>query len=144
MNSARIEALAAAILVAVAAGLLLMSMQFPTASRIFPIMVLVALLVAALMWLVRSLLAGKKGVNDEPGAPASNRRQLLGAAALTAAYGVGVSVSSFFIPTVIYIPAMAFVLGNRNLPVTIASGTGFAAIVYVVFVWLFERPIPLI
>jgi len=144
MNSARIEALAAAILIAAAAGLLLRSMQFPNASRIFPIMVLVALLVAATIWLVRSLLAGKRGVNDGPEAPASNRRQLFGAAALTAAYGVGVSLSSFFIPTVIYIPAMAFVLGNRNLPVTIASGAGFSVMVYVVFVWLFERPIPLI
>ena len=144
MNSARMEALAAAILIAVAAGLLLMSMQFPTASRIFPIMVLAALLVAAVMWLARSLLAGQKAANDGPEAPASNRRQVFGAAALTAVYGVGVSLSSFFIPTVIYIPAMAFVLGNRNLPVTIASGVGFAVVVYVVFVWLFERPIPLI
>ena len=144
MNSSRIEALAAAVLIAAASGLLLKSTQFPAASGIFPIMVLVALLIATLIWLVRSLLAGQKGADGEPGAPASNRRQLYGAAALTAVYGVGVSLSSFFIPTIIYIPAMAFVLGNRNLPVTIASGTGFVVIVYVVFVWLFERPIPLI
>ena len=144
MNSARIEALAAAFLIAAAAGLLLMSMQFPTASGIFPIMVLVALLVATLIWLARSLLAGQKAADGGPGTPVSNRRQLYGAAALTAAYGVGVSVSSFFIPTVIFIPAMAFVLGNRNLPVTIASAAGFVVIVYVVFVWAFERPIPLI
>ena len=144
MNQARVEALAAAFLIAAAAVLLLMSLQFPTASAIFPVMVLVALLIATLIWLVRSLLAGQKNTDAETGPPVSNRRQLYGAAALTAAYGVGVSVSSFFIPTVLYIPAMAFVLGNRNLPVTIASGIGFVVTVYVVFVWLFERPIPLI
>lgn len=143
MRSARIEALAAAAVIAAAAGLLLSAMQFPTDSRIFPMMVLGALLIAGILWLMRSLLA-PGGANDGSGAAVSNRRQLFGAAAVTAAYGVAVSLSSYFIPTVIYIPLMAFVLGNRNLPVTVASSAGFTVMIYLIFVWLFERPIPLI
>ena len=142
MHIARIEPLAAAALVAATVGLVFSTRDFPADSRIFPLLVLAALLVAAIAWLIRSIVSARNAGTGSD-APAVNYRTLLTAAAVTFAYGVGVWLWSFFLPTVLYIPLMAFVLGNRNLVVTITSSIGFAIGVYIIFVWLFERPIPL-
>lgn len=116
--------------------------RFPAEARPFPALVLGALFVAGLIWLARSLLARTAPQIDT--AVAGDKRRLMAAVGLTCAYAVAVSHLSYFIPTLLYIPAMAMVLGNRQPLIVCLAGVGFTVGAYLIFVVIFERPIPLL
>jgi Tripartite tricarboxylate transporter TctB family len=132
----------AAVLLACTAAAFFELTRFPAEARPFPALVLVVLLVTGLIWLVRSLLVQASPGNDP--VTTGGKRRLIAAVGLTFAYAVAVSHLSYFIPTLLYIPAMAIVLGNRQPLVVGLVGVGFTVGAYLIFVVIFERPIPLL
>ena len=134
--------IAAAVLLACTAAAFFELTRFPAEARPFPALVLVALVVTGVIWLVRSLLA--RTASDSGVGTAGGKRRLMAAVGLTFAYAVAVSHFSYFVPTLLYIPAMAMVLGNQRPLVACLAGVGFTVGAYLIFVVFFERPIPLL
>jgi hypothetical protein len=132
----------AAVLLACTAAAFFELTRFPAEARPFPTLVLVVLVVSGAIWLVRSFLA-RTASDGGVGTPGGKQR-LTAAVGLTFAYAVAVSHISYFVPTLLYIPAMAMVLGNRQPLVVCLAGVGFTVGAYLIFVVIFERPIPLL
>ena len=132
---------AAVLLVGTVAGLLELG-RFPAEARPFPALVLATLLITGIWWLARSLLARPTPGSDT--GSVGDKRRLIAATGLTFAYAVAVSHFSYFIPTILYIPAMAIALGDRRPLIAGLAGVGFTLGAYLIFVVLFERPIPLL
>lgn len=142
MSSTSKNAIGAAVLLAGTLAALIELLRFPAEARAFPLMVLGTLLLSSSWWLVRTLMVPP--TEEESVAARGNMGRLGVAVLLTVAYAAAVSHFSYFLPTAVFIPAMALALGNRQPLVVCLSGIGFAAGAYVIFVVLFERPIPLL
>jgi hypothetical protein len=143
MPGQKAEILGAVVLIAASGGLLLAAIPYPADSRIFPMMTLGGLLVAGLIWLFRLIFIHREVSSDDTAEKNSDYRRLLGAALVTTAYGVAVWQTSYFIPTVLYIPLMAYILGSRALSWTIPASLAYTTMIYLIFVVIFERPMPL-
>jgi hypothetical protein len=106
-------------------------------------MILGSLLITGLLWLVRLIFVRREDSPDNIAEKHSGYRRLLGAALVTAGYGIAVWQTSYFIPTVLYIPLMAYILENRTLSLTIPASLAYTTMIYLIFVVIFERPMPL-
>lgn len=134
--------IAAVVLLACTAAAFFELTRFPAEARPFPALVLVVLVVTGVIWLVRSFLA--RTASGSGVGTAGGKRRLTAAVGLTLAYAVAVSHLSYFVPTLLYIPAMAMVLDNQRPLVACLAGVGFTVGAYLIFVVIFERPIPLL
>lgn len=140
MTTRRLELVTATAFLALAVAGWLASAGLPPAPRLFPRLVLAVLGLAAAAWLA-GLLRAPAAAGDEP-QEEGGRRRLLVAFGLTLAYAAAVVTIGFFVVTLVYIPVMARFLGHRSWPWAIVAAVLYAIVTYLLFVVLFERPVP--
>ena len=117
-------------------------------SMIFPRMIAVVMALCAVLMFLRTvpLGAGKAPAaaqDPKRGAPffhdVRNFAVTFGA---FVAYAVAIGFLGYFVSTALLIVALALALGFRNVRMLVAATIGFSALVYVVFILVFERPLP--
>lgn len=138
------EAFAAAAFLSTAVAGGAISATYPAESRMFPWIVCGILGASSLIWFI--------GVVKEParrtkaratGGPRRFLSPVLVGLAATVAYTVAVILFGYFFPTLVFIPAMAALLGNRSWMLSFGITIAYVVLIYFLFVILFERPIPL-
>ncbi|WP_108663220.1 tripartite tricarboxylate transporter TctB family protein [Acuticoccus kandeliae] len=141
MTSRRLEIAAALGFLGLAAAGWWASAALPPDPRMMPRLVLALIALASAFWLFRLLRAARPA--PEPAEPVAEALKMPAVFALTGVYAVLVVSVGFFIPTLAYIVLMARLLGERRWVASIAAAIGFAIVAYLLFVVLFERPVPL-
>lgn len=116
------------------------AMSFPRESAMFPLLVLGILGGLGVILLVQSFLpqlrtASDRLVIEEP-------RTLLVGITVTTAYLFFIPVVGYFTSSLIYIVALSRLLGFKNYLTLIAISVGYVLFTYIVFVLLFQRPLP--
>lgn len=145
MASYRLEVAAAAAFLVLAAAGWYLSADLPEVPRMFPRLVLALLGLSAALWLVGAVrrAVGAPAHAEQSEAPErSVGLSLLAVLGLTFVYAAAVITSGFFVPTVLYIPLMARLLGYRSWPIALAAAVAYTVVAYLLFVILFERPVP--
>ena len=130
-------------IIAAALFLIYMSMDFPMESRVFPIAVLGLMAVLAAVLLLRSFIGSLS--EKEPPEPAPffiHRNRFLASLACIAGYIVLLPLLGYFTTSVLFFAAMTWALGFRQYKTTFLTIVIFLGFVYIVFVLLFERPVP--
>lgn len=108
-------------------------------ARMFPRMILSAVYVLSVLLALRSFRL-----------PSEQRGEaifialfpFLSFVGVSAAYVASVGVVGFFTATAVYMPLIAWLLGLRKLVHSITVTTVFLFAIYIVFVLMFERPMP--
>ncbi|WP_226575981.1 tripartite tricarboxylate transporter TctB family protein [Acuticoccus sediminis] len=142
------DRIAAGILLIVAVSVFVISGQLPFKSMIFPRMIVVVMGLCAVLMFLRtvSFSAGKApAAASDPKLKEPFFRNgvnfLITFAALIV-YTVAIGYLGYFVSTVILIIALSLALGFRDIKMLGASTVAFVALVYVVFILTFERPLP--
>lgn len=112
---------------------------FPVEAQMFPRAILGLMGLLAVIMFAKTF-AGATTADDQPFI--GNARNLAITIACFVVYILLVSTIGFFTSSAIMLPALALLLGFRNPIVIVASTAGFIAIVYLVFVEIFSRPLP--
>lgn len=131
------DRVAAVCLMALSASAFIYADRYPDEAAIYPRMVSGLMLVFAGGLFLRSLLPGFRDKIFEP--LAKNPRYLLAAALVTLVFFIAVGWIGFYLAGAIFIPAMAWIGGYRNVK-TMALTTGIYLVgIYLVFGLLFGR-----
>ncbi|WP_316980076.1 tripartite tricarboxylate transporter TctB family protein [Shumkonia mesophila] len=116
------------------------SERFPTDAVIFPRMVIAFLAILSVVMLAKTFVGGRPSGPDRPFF--INGRRFTATAAAIVVYIYGVSVLGYFTATVAFLPLTAWKLGYRKAGHLAVMAVSFCAIIFLVFVALFERPLP--
>lgn len=124
---------------------------FPFGSQLFPRLVCVVMFLAGCGLMVRSFIPRlaqqtQSRVGDEDdegnlGGVVLTKEVAVGLAA-TAAYAVSVPLIGFVTATAIFVPATAFMLGERDWRWLLFATVGFVVISAVLFLEIFQVPLP--
>jgi hypothetical protein len=130
-------------IIAAALFLIYVSMDFPMESRVFPIAVLGLMAVLATVLLLRSFIGSQSEKKSQEPAPFFiHRNRFFASLACITGYIVLLPLLGYFTTSTIFFVAMTWVLGFRKYKTTFLTIFIFLGFVYVVFVLLFERPVP--
>ena len=126
---------------AAALFLIYLSMDFPMESRVFPIGVLSLMAILAAVLFLRSFMNSQS--EEQASQPfLIHRNRFFASFACILGYIVLLPVLGYFTTSAIFFAAMTWALGFRNYKTTALTVFIFLSFVYIVFVLLFERPIP--
>ncbi len=130
-------------IIAAALFLIYVSMDFPMESRVFPIAVLGLMAVLATVLFLRSFIGSQpEKKSQEPVPFFIHRNRFFASLACITGYIVLLPLLGYFTTSAIFFVAMTWVLGFRKYKTTFLTILIFLGFVYVVFVLLFERPVP--
>ncbi|NNK93566.1 MAG: tripartite tricarboxylate transporter TctB family protein, partial [Desulfobacterales bacterium] len=128
---------------AAALFLLYLSMDFPMESRVFPIAVLSLMAILAAVVFLRSFLKSQSAEQEQAPQPFFIHRNRFSASfACIFGYIVLLPILGYFTTSAIFFVAMTWFLGFRSYKATALTIFIFLSFIYIVFVLLFERPIP--
>jgi putative tricarboxylic transport membrane protein len=131
---------AIAVVVFILAGAMFLEAgQLPFEAGLFPRLVTAIMLIAAIAMFARSFAASGRA----PAEPVFiNGRLLAITLAATVLYVIAVGTVGYFTSSLVFVPAIAYALGLRHHK-AIAIGTVlFVAFLYLVFVRIFQLPMP--
>ncbi|MCD8566246.1 MAG: tripartite tricarboxylate transporter TctB family protein [Burkholderiaceae bacterium] len=129
------------LVVASVIGLFIVS-NYPDASKIMPLAIMAGTLLLSAVWIVQLIASGKICVDSRPTVDWAVTRRLLIAFGCLAFMLLGVSTVGFFSTYLVIIPLSAWLLGYRNIK-GIAFGTIiFCAALYLIFIVVLNRPLP--
>lgn len=116
------------------------STSFPREAATFPLLVLGILGGFSVLLLVQSFLprlreVSKRPFIDEP-------QTVIVGITVTAAYFFFIPIIGYFTTNLIYVALLSRLLGFKNNVTSIAISVGYALFAYIVFVLLFNRPLP--
>lgn len=133
----------------------------PADALMFPRFILIILAICSLVMLVRGYLPALKpaSAGASTSAPDTNTPpsmdedkatwhfaispvRMVGAVVLFAIYILLVGTIGFFTSSALFIIALAWYARYRNWTALVSSAIGFCIFVYVVFVMIFDRPLP--
>ena len=129
----------------------------PEDALMFPRFILIILAICSLIMLVRGHLPARKAATataPDVSAPPSMDEdkatwhfaispvRMVGAVVLFAIYILLVGTIGFFTSSALFIIALAWYARYRNWTALVSSAIGFCIFVYVVFVMIFDRPLP--
>ena len=130
-------------IIAAALFLIYVSMDFPMESRVFPIAVLGLMAILAAVLLLRSFIDSQSEKKPrEPSPFFIHRNRFLASLACITGYIVLLPLLGYFTTSAIFFVTMTWVLGFRRHKTTLLTIVIFLSFVYIVFVLLFERPVP--
>lgn len=118
------------------------SSGFPGEARVFPQLVMGMLAIAGAVWFAKAVRRSV-GTHADAAPREGGRLRLVAIIALTLAYILAIIAIGYFVPTMIYIPAVAAILGSRAWHWIVLAAVLYCVSIYVVFVLLFARPVPL-
>jgi len=116
------------------------SARFPADAIVFPRMVIALLAILSVAMLAKTFFGSRAADSDRPFFINGLRFMLTILAIL--AYVFAVSVLGYFTATIAFLPLMAFGLGYRRAGPLAVMAVCFCGAVFLVFVTLFERPLP--
>ena len=132
------DGIAALVLLALSGAAWIETGTIPGEARLFPRLVLGVMGVLSVAMLVRSF-ARRTDAGPFFLAPGALAVTL----ALAVVYIAAVEVIGYFAATALFVPGLALALGLRRTLLLALTTLGFVAAVYLVFVVLFGRPLPL-
>ena len=142
------DRIGAAALLILAVGVFFAAGALPFKSMIFPRMITAVMALCAVLMFLRTvpIKAGKApAAAEDPMRDAPffrNAGNFVITFAAFVAYIFAIGILGYFVSTAILIVALALALGFRNLRLLAAATVGFLVLVYVVFILVFERPLP--
>lgn len=139
------ELLLAAVLLIICALAWLKARSLPVDAKMFPEIILAVLAMSTVLMIYRAFSgASQRVLGDDVKDWRFTKHvpRFLGSFAIFILYLLVVPHVGFFTASAALVIAMAVFTGFRNWPVIIASTVGFGIFVYLVFVLLFERPLP--
>ncbi|MBJ3774565.1 tripartite tricarboxylate transporter TctB family protein [Acuticoccus mangrovi] len=141
------DRIAAVILFAVAAGVFLYAGTLPFKSMIFPRMITAVMAIGAVMMFLRTVsIAGRTPqAADDPKLHQPFFRNPLNFVITVAAmllYLFTISQLGYFTATLLVIVLLSLALGFRDYRTLGLTTIAFLALVYVIFILIFDRPLP--
>lgn len=142
------DRIAAGLLLALAAAVFIASGDLPTRSMIFPRMITAVMAIGAVLLFLRTISFRRGRAPAAADDPKLNepffRNPVHFAITIAAlfAYLVAIEWLGYFVATITLIVTLSLALGFRNLPLLAGATVLFVALVYGVFVLIFERPLP--
>ena len=131
---------AIAVVVFILAGaMFLQAGKLPFEAGLFPRLVTAVMLMAAVAMFARSFM-GPGGARAEP--VFINWPLLAITLIMTMLYVIAVHAIGYFTSSVVFVPAIAYALGLRDHRVIAAGTVLFVAFLYLVFVRVFQLPMP--
>jgi hypothetical protein len=131
---------AIAVVVFILAGaMFLQAGKLPFEAGLFPRLVTAVMLMAAVAMFVRSFM-GPGGAKAEP--VFVNWPLLAITLIMTVLYVIAVRAIGYFTSSVVFVPAIAYALGLRDHRAIAAGTVLFVAFLYLVFVRVFQLPMP--
>jgi hypothetical protein len=128
---------------AAALFLIYLSMDFPMESRVFPIGVLSLMAILAAVVFLRSFVNSQSEEQAQDPQPFFiHRNRFFASFACIVGYIVLLPALGYFTTSAIFFVAMTWFLGFRSYKTTALTIFIFLSFVYIVFVLLFERPVP--
>ena len=140
MNQKQVEiAFCAGFLALLIGGWISLS-DIPAQARLFPRMIIGFTAVFTVAMAVRAVWALRADAVDH----GWHMFESVGrwAIVVVAIYVLGVSTIGYFTSTLIFIPALALIIGYRRPLVAIAIALVFDILIYIVFIQVFERRLP--
>ena len=142
MSQKQVEiAFCAGFLVLLIAGWISLS-DIPAQARLFPRMIIGFTAFVTLAMALRALWALRTDGGDSGWRMFENLGRWTIAVVALPLYVLGVSTIGYFTSTLIFIPALAIVLGYRRPVVAISIALVFDVLIYIVFIAVFERRLP--
>ncbi|MBI4184957.1 MAG: tripartite tricarboxylate transporter TctB family protein [Proteobacteria bacterium] len=114
--------------------------RFPAAARLFPLLIAGAIAVCSVAMFALSFRRNSAAAGQNP--IFLHRRRFAIAFGASVGYAILMSVAGYFTATFLYVIALPAFLGYRRYRWLLATGGGFVAFVYLVFVLIFSRPLP--
>lgn len=136
--------LVAGVGIMIGAGLLLLqTTEIPASSALLPIAILGALVVLAVLMILRVLVGAS---SKRPATPRykvfTDRRRFVGVISCIAIYIVGVALLGFYTTTAVMIPVVAWCFGYRNVKRILLADLIFTGGLAVIFVVLMGQELP--
>lgn len=143
MSSNTYERITASIILVVALYLLYLSQSYPLESRIFPNGVLGLMAVLSAIVIIRSFFrpSAEKDPSEEK-AFFIHRTRFIAAFGSILGYIILLPILGYFTSSAIFFISLTLILGYRKWKLVLLTAAIFLGFVYVVFIKLFERPIP--
>lgn len=132
------DGIGALVLLALTGAAWLETGTIPGEARLFPRLVLAVMAVLSVAMLVRSFAR-----RAETGAFVQAPGALAITLGLAVVYIAAVEVIGYFAATALFVPGLALALGLRRKRLLALTTVGFVVAVYLVFVVVFGRPLPL-
>jgi len=118
------------------------AMDYRGASGYLPTGVMVFGLVLAVVWGLQSTLALYKGEKNESGGAVESWWKLLVFVAAGLGYVIAIGFLGYFTTTIIFVPAVAAILGYRRPTPLLGASIIFVSFLYVLFVQVLQVPLP--
>lgn len=112
--------------------------NYPQEARVFPQIILIGMFAMNAVILAKSFVAPAA----EDGPFIQNPRNFAVILVGVGLYILGLGQLGFFTATALYMLVFSFLIGYRHIPQLLAVTAAFVAFLWVVFVWLFKRPLP--
>ena len=118
----------------------------PAEAALFPRMILALAGVLSVIWgvsaQVRRVSRARRGVVEEPRKLISNPANIGIFFACAVVYATLIDLVGYFTASGLFVIATSLLLGYRRPLVVIGTAAGFVLFIYLVFVVIFERPLP--
>lgn len=118
----------------------------PAEAALFPRMIISMAFVLSAIWGISSLRprakAAASGTGEVPEGFMENPRNFAIFAACLAAYIVLIDTIGYFTSSALFVIVTSFLLGFRRPLTVVVSAAGFVLFIYLVFVVIFNRPLP--
>jgi len=131
---------------AVAVGILglvlfawLESYNFPEEARVFPRLILLGMGALGLVYLAKSLASAP----EDEGPFIQNPRNFLLVLVSLALYFLVMPWLGYFTTSTLFMLGFSYLVGYRKVPQLLAVTAVFIVLLWVTFVWVFQRPLPL-
>ena len=120
--------------------LLLHSYTLPVSTAFFPKIILVISIALSALLTVRGTI--KMSKSEDKAKFFKNVRRFSYAIMFTLIYIISVSLLGFFTSTFLFIPAVSYFFGHKNLKRSFIYSAIYCSVIFVVFVLAFDRPLP--
>ncbi|WP_157962044.1 tripartite tricarboxylate transporter TctB family protein [Acuticoccus kandeliae] len=120
--------------------------EMPAGAALFPRMILILAAVLSVIWgvsaQVKRVSRARRGVVEAPRKLIANPANIAIFFACAVAYAALIDLIGYFSASGLFVIATSLLLGYRRPLVVIATAAGFVLFIYLVFVVIFERPLP--
>jgi putative tricarboxylic transport membrane protein len=137
------DRLAALVIFFGAVGFMFYAQTLPSAAKMFPEMILAGVLVCSVLMFLSTYRRAARETDGEAKPFLVNPRNLAVALTAFAGYISMVFFAGYFTATAIILVGLPYVLGYRGLRTILLSMSVFMGLIFVIFVMIFERPLPL-
>lgn len=145
MRYRNVELLVGAAFLLICALAWLSARSLPADARMFPALLLALLALSSVVMMIRAVTGASERVQGDEIKDwtfTAHLPRFLGGFAIFIVYLVVIPYLGFFTTSAVFVVAMSVFTGYRNWPVVLLGTIGFCIFVYLVFVLLFERPLP--